>query len=84
MATQVGFLFILLDKQFVGAGVQLPVDMEDRLAGILRTVFGEFHGKAMHGTFVDAGDKPFHYLFCHEFYVVELCYLCQVNRICHI
>jgi len=84
MATQVGLLLVLLDEKLVGAGVEFPVDVADRLAGVVRPVLGEFHGKTVHGALVDTRDKTFHDLFGHELHVVELSDLRQVNRICHI
>ena len=83
MTSQVGLFFVLLDEQLVGPGLEFPVNVADRLSGVVRTVFGEFHGESVHGALVDACDKTFNHLFGHKFHMVELRYFCQVNRICH-
>ena len=84
MAAKVGLLLVLLDEKLVGAGVEFPVNVPDRLPGVVGTVLREFHGEAMHGTFVDARDEPFHDLFGHKFHMVELGDFRQIDCICHI
>ena len=83
MTAQVGLLLILLDEQFVGAGVQFPVDVPDGFARVVWTVLGKLHRKAVHRALVDTRNETFHHLFGHELHVVELRYFRQVNRICH-
>ena len=52
LTAQVGFFLVSLGKQLVGTGVDLPVDIAGRFAGIVEAVFGEFDGKSVERALV--------------------------------
>ena len=62
LAAQVGFLFVAFHEEFLGAAIEFPVDMTNRLTRVVESVFGELHGKPVERTLVEACDKPFHNL----------------------
>jgi hypothetical protein len=59
LAPQVGLFLKAFHKQFLGSGIELPVDVSCAFPGIVDAVFREFHRKAMEGAFMEAGDETF-------------------------
>ena len=72
LATEVGLLFITFHKELLGAAVELPVDMTNRLACVVEPVFGKLHGKPMERTLVEACDEALHNLSCQKLQAPKL------------
>ena len=52
LAAQVSLLLVALDKEFLRAAIEFPVDMTDGLASVVQAMFGELNRKTVEGTLV--------------------------------
>src|SRR5688572_6168055 len=64
MTFEVGLLLELLDVVTVGAGVDLPVERGQIVAGEVLPVFGELDGKPLVRAAMQAGEEPFDHRPC--------------------
>ena len=80
LATQVGFLLVTFHEELLRAAIELPVDMTNRLARVVKPVFGEFHGKAVERTLMEACDEAFHDLSRQKLEAPELGKPIPINR----
>ena len=72
LAAEVGLFLVAFHEELLGAAVEFPVDMTNRLARVVEPVFGKLHGKPMERAFVEAGDEAFHDLPCQKLEAPEL------------
>ena len=78
VAAQVGLFFIALDKELLGLGKELPVDMTRAFALVVEPVLGKLHRKPVKRTLVQARDKPFNHLFGQDLQVAHVRYAAAV------
>ena len=72
LAAQVGFFLVAFHEELLGASVQFPVDMTNRLTRVIESVFGKLHGKPVERTFVKARDEALHNLSCQKLQAPKL------------
>lgn len=72
LATKIGFLFVTFYKKFFRAPEKFPVDITNRLAGIVKAMFSKLNGKAMERTLVKTSDKTFNNLSRMKFETAEI------------
>jgi len=72
LAAKVGFFLVPFYVQTVGSSEELPVDIFNRLALIVKAMFGKLNRKTMKRAFVKSGNKPFNHLTGKQFKRAEL------------
>jgi hypothetical protein len=72
LATQVGLLLVTFYEELLGTAIEFPVDMTNRLTRVVEPMFGEFHGKPMERTLVEARDEALHNLSRQKLKAPEL------------
>lgn len=76
LAAEVCFLLEPLDKQLVGACIELPVDIARRFAGIVEPMLGKLDRKTVKGALVEPRNKSLYHLLGKEiqgFIFFQLC-----------
>ena len=66
LAAQIGLFLKLLDEEFVGAGIESPVQVACALACVVLPIVGEFSREPVERTPVTACDKTLDHLPCKE------------------
>ena len=72
VATQIGFIFKLLDVVAVAAGVHAPVDIARVIAGYVLAVLRELDREAVVGAAVDAVPEALHHNARAQFQTADL------------
>lgn len=60
---QVGFFFVLLGVEPVGAGKYFPIDVAGTLAFVVKAMFGKLNRETMVGRLMQPGNKTLNQLF---------------------